>query len=203
MKEEIRRYGYSVGADAVGFAAIEDYQSQRSLDPRTIMSGVRSIVVLAYRQLDGALGSSNVRTAMSARIGLIPRVFGSRVAFTAALTELPLRSDPPVQEELCNQCGLCIEGYPAKALNEAGRTDEMKCLKISQPYGIGGALAYLWKIIGQDAEAQKVLLKGPLFLSFYQVSFIGFQYMCFNCIKVCPAGRKEEYNRRRIGEVSC
>jgi epoxyqueuosine reductase len=255
MKEEIRKYGYSIGADAVGFASIEDYRSQRSLDPKTIMPDVRSIVVLAYRQLDGALDSNNVRTAMSARIGLIeesnrgiyllskfmedrfkvkatpvlfsyplnmdagvmgligdvslrhaavaaglgafgrhnlvihPRL-GSRVAFTAALTELPLRSDPPVQDELCNQCGLCVESCPAKALDEAGKTDEMKCLKISQAYGIGGALAYIRKFIGQDADAQKVLLKDPLFLSLYQASFIGFQYLCFNCIKVCPAGGK-------------
>ncbi len=54
-KEQIRQFGYELGADAVGFAAIEDYQSKKSPDPKTILPNVKSIIVLGYRELNGAV----------------------------------------------------------------------------------------------------------------------------------------------------
>ena len=69
--------------------------------------------------------------------------FGTRIIFTAILTELPLSSDPPVEEELCDQCGICVEACPAGALDVEGQTDQLKCLKSSQPYGIGGLIRYI------------------------------------------------------------
>ena len=251
-KEQIRQFGYELGADAVGFAAIEDYQSRKSPDPRTILPNLKSIVVLGYRELNGAVESENTRVSMASRMGgmelslknnyLVTRYiedhfqvkaapvppsypldmgrevmglvgdvsmrhaavaaglgvfgrhnlvihprFGSRIIFTAVLTELPLKSDPPVQEELCDQCGLCVEACPARALDEEGKTDMFKCLKASQPYGIGGAIRYLRQFVGATPEEQKALLKDPILLNIYQAQFIGFQYTCFKCMAVCPA----------------
>ena len=40
-------------------------------------------------------------------------------------------------------------------------------------------------------EEQKSVLRNPLFLSLYQAPFMGFQYNCFQCETVCPAGRKK------------
>lgn len=252
-KEEIRKKAFEMGADDVGFASIDDYKSPRSPDPKKIMPGVKSIVVLAYRQTDGGLDTDNMRVAMANRIGIIdyskgqmyemcrfienrfrvkaagvlfsyplnlenpkagvigdvsvrhaavaaglgtfglhnlvvhPR-FGSRVAFTAILTELSLKSDPPIKERACTDCGLCVDNCPGRALEKLGFTDEMKCLKISQPYGIGPVIGYMRKFIGASPDEQKQLLRDPVFLSLYQASFIGFQYNCFNCIAVCPLG---------------
>lgn len=115
--------------------------------------------------------------------------FGTRLIFTAILTDLPLPSDPPVTEELCNDCGLCVEICPAKALETEGRTEDMKCLRVSQPYGIGSAIGFLRKLAGMTPEEQKAMFMNPQFLSLYQASFIGFQYECFRCLAVCPAGR--------------
>jgi hypothetical protein len=39
MKEAIRNFGRGNGADVVGFAAIEDYRSPRTPDPRTLLPG--------------------------------------------------------------------------------------------------------------------------------------------------------------------
>jgi epoxyqueuosine reductase len=102
--------------------------------------------------------------------------FGSRVIFTALLTELPLESDLPVTEELCNNCELFIESCPANALTEEGKTDVMKCLRISQPSGIGCTISFMRKFIGTSTDDQKKLFADPKFLSLYQASFIGFQY---------------------------
>jgi epoxyqueuosine reductase len=251
-KEQIRQFGYKLGADAVGFAAIEDYQSEKAPDPRTILPRVKSLIVLGYRELNGAVESSNPRVSFASRMGAMelslknnylmtryiedhyqvkaasipvsypldmgPEVmgfvgdvslrhaavaaglgvfgrhnlvihprFGTRIIFTAILTELPLDSDPPVQKELCTQCGLCVEVCPARALDEEGKTDMLRCLKVSQPYGIGGIIRYLRQFIGSSPEAQKDLLKDPQLLFLYQAHFLGFQYVCFECLAVCPA----------------
>ena len=248
----IRQFGYELGADAVGFAAIEDYQSPQSPDPKTILPSVKSLVVLGYREINGAVESENTRVSFAARMGnmelalknnylmaryiedyfearaapvpasypldmgpevkgfvgdvslrhaavaaglgvlgrhnlvIHPR-FGSRIIFTAILTELSLLSDPPVQEELCIQCDLCVEACPARALDEEGKTDMLKCLKASQPYGIGGTIRYLRRFIGASPEEQRALLKDPILLHLYQAQFIGFHYICFKCMAVCPA----------------
>jgi len=254
-KEDIRNYAMNLGADAVGFAAIADYKSPKSPDPKLILPKVKSIVVAAYRELDGGVESMNARTCMSGRMALMelsaknvyllgryvedkyrvktapvllsypldmgpgvmgligdvslrhaavaaglgafgrnnlvlhPR-FGSRILFTALLTELELTSDPPVTEDLCNDCGLCVENCPAQALEVEGQTDAMKCLRVSQPWGIGNAIGFILKFTKAAPEEQKKMLMDPQFLSLYQASFIGFQYNCFNCLASCPAGER-------------
>lgn len=251
-KEKIRQYGLALGADVVGFAAIEDYKSEQSPDPASILPGVKSLLVLGYRELDGSTDSPNMRISMGTRMGIMelslknnylmgrhvenlykvntapvpvsypldmgpgiygfigdvcmrhaavaaglgvfgrhnlvinPR-FGTRIIFTAILTELAVSSDPPVEEELCNQCGLCVDACPAGALDVEGQTDQLKCLKISQPYGIGGLIRYVRRFIGAPPKEQKEILKDPFFLSLYQAGFIGFQYVCNKCLAVCPS----------------
>lgn len=251
-KETIRKFASDLGVDAVGFTAVEDYKSTRSPALETILPGVRSLVVLGYRELNGSLDGGNPRICMASRMGVMevgkthtyllgkfieensrsgtavvpfsypldmdppgrglvadvslrhaavaaglgvfgrhnlvihPR-YGTRMVFTAVLTQLPLPSDPPVTEKLCDDCGICVKGCPAGALNEEGRTDDMRCLRHSQPYGIGGLIGYLRKMLGATPEERKGLLMDPLFLSLYQASFIGFQYQCFRCFAGCPA----------------
>ena len=70
-KEQIKQYGYELGADAIGFAAIQDYQSKQSPDPRTILPSVKSLVVLGYRELDGAIESENSRMSFASRMGMM------------------------------------------------------------------------------------------------------------------------------------
>ncbi len=253
-KEEIRRYGRDLGADAVGFAAVEDYKSPRTPDPQSLLPGVKSLVVLAYRETNGSLDSPVPRIAMMTRLAVMdlmkknnyltarfledrfqakaaaiapsfplnmhpPQMglagdislrhaavaaglgvfgrhnlvihpkFGTRVLFTAVLTDLPLASDPPVAEGLCNGCGACVAACPAHALDAEGRTDAMKCLRGSQPYGIGAAISFIRRFTAAAPDQQKALLTDPLFLSLYQAIPMGFQYECFRCEAVCPACR--------------
>lgn len=251
-KEEIRNYGLELGADVVGFADIADYRSERAPDPKTILPKVKSMVVLGYREIHGAIESENKRISMASRMAgmefslknnylmtryiekntgtkaasvaasyplnmdipymgtvgdvslrhaavaaglgvfgrhnivINPR-FGTRIIFTAILSELPFDSDPKVEEDLCDDCGLCVESCPAGALDEEGKTDFMKCLKVSQPYGIGGLIRYYYKMIDATDDEKKEMLRDPKFLKLYQSQFIGFQYFCFNCMTACPA----------------
>jgi len=106
-KEEIRQYGRDLGADAVGFAAVEDYKSPRTPDPQSLLPGVKSLVVLAYREPNGSLDSPVPRIAMTARLAvmdlskknnyLMARFLEDRFQAKAAFIALsfPLNMYPP------------------------------------------------------------------------------------------------------------
>lgn len=115
--------------------------------------------------------------------------FGTRVIFAAVLTKLDLAPDLPVSKNACTDCGLCVSNCPAGALDKAGKTDVMKCLGKSQPYGVGGSIAFWSRFGAATSEEQKTMLRSPEYLSLYQAAFIGHQYFCFGCYTACPIAR--------------
>jgi len=117
---------------------------------------------------------------------------GTRVVFTAVMTNLELPSDPPFSEKLCTDCHACVENCPGEALNEEGKTDDMKCLKNSQPYGIGSSIRFWNRFAESTPEEQTKMVRDVNFWRLYQAAFIGFQYFCFNCFKSCPIGQEKE-----------
>ena len=116
-----------------------------------------------------------------------PRL-GPRVLFMAVLTDLALLSDPPVTEEICNNCNICVESCPASALNVEGQTDFGKCLMVSQPYGLAKIIGFWMKWVCKSPDEQRSMLLTKDFFMTYQASFIGFQYFCFKCYSSCPVG---------------
>jgi epoxyqueuosine reductase len=115
--------------------------------------------------------------------------FGSRVIFSAVLTDMEIEPDPPLKVDLCTNCNICVDNCPSKALETEGRTDMMKCLKTSQPYGMGGSMQFWHKFIESPKEEQKKMFMSPEFFRLYQAQSIGYQYFCFECIKNCPIGQ--------------
>ncbi|KAF0220286.1 MAG: 4Fe-4S ferredoxin iron-sulfur binding domain [Geobacteraceae bacterium] len=115
--------------------------------------------------------------------------FGTRVIFAAVLTKLDLAPDLPVRKSPCTDCGLCVSNCPAGALDKAGKTDVTKCLRNSQPYGMGGSIAFWSRFGAATSEEQKTMLRSPEYMSLYQSAFIGYQYFCFRCFAACPIGR--------------
>jgi epoxyqueuosine reductase QueG len=121
---------------------------------------------------------------------VIHPLLGSRVLFSTVLCDTSLPADPPVKDDLCDQCNICVDNCPGRALDEEGKTSEFKCLKFSQPYGIASNMRFWRQLMGSDAEEQKKLIGSPEYMSLYQSAFIGFQYFCFNCFMMCPAHKK-------------
>lgn len=120
-----------------------------------------------------------------------PRL-GPQVIFETILTDLELAPDPPITEDLCTHCNICVEKCPGRALDEEGKTDEFKCMKHSQPYGLGRNIRFWMKFIDCSPEEQKKLILSPEYMNMYQAAFIGFDYHCYNCYTMCPVGKKKK-----------
>ncbi len=120
-----------------------------------------------------------------------PRL-GSQVVFCGVLTDLELSSDPPCTEDLCTKCNLCVKSCPAGALDKEGHTEVMKCIRKSQPYGLGKIISFWNKFVDSPAAEQKKMFFTQDFWQMYQAQFIGFQYFCYKCFSVCPVGKKKD-----------
>jgi Uncharacterized Fe-S protein len=114
-------------------------------------------------QAMGLIGEVSLRhAALAAGLGnfgrhnliIHPRL-GAKVLFTAVLCEMDLPSDPPVTEDLCTDCNICVDECPGSALDEEGKTDNMKCLRNSQPYGIGASIGFWNKLVKKQSRRAK------------------------------------------------
>lgn len=145
-----------------------------------IPSGFVSLRHAAYAAGLGNFGKHNL---------IIHPEMGSKVMFMAILTDLDLDTDSPLEETECTYCDNCVKNCPVKALDDEGKTDVMKCLSNSQPYGFGGAKEFWSRFIGATHKEQEEMLSGEDHRLIYQAQALGSQYVCFNCTKNCPLGR--------------
>lgn len=126
-----------------------------------------------------------------------PRL-GPQVVFITILTDMELPPDPLITKDLCLHCNICVENCPGGALDEEGKTDEIKCMKQSQPYGMGRNIRFWLKFIDSRPEEQKKMMLSPEYMNLYQAAFIGFDYHCYQCYISCPVGKKKEEQRRLL-----
>jgi Pyruvate/2-oxoacid:ferredoxin oxidoreductase delta subunit len=112
---------------------------------------------------------------------------GSRVLFSTVICDMSLPPDPPVKDDLCSQCNICVDNCPGRALDEEGKTNEFKCMKFSQPFGLASNMGFWRKFIESTPAEQKKMIGSSEYMSLYQSAFIGFEYHCFNCFMLCPA----------------
>lgn len=120
---------------------------------------------------------------------VIHPTLGARVLFSTVLSDIELPSDAQVSGELCNHCDLCVKNCQGGALDAEGKTEQMKCMAHSQPYGIGANIRFWTRFVDSTAEEQKKMMRSPEYMRLYQASFIGYQYHCFKCYSVCPVGQ--------------
>lgn len=118
---------------------------------------------------------------------------GVRVIFSALLCDLDLPSDPPVKEDLCNRCNICVESCPVGALNEEGKTDVGKCSLQIQPHGLRGTISFWHKFVDSSPKEQKEMFMDGSFMELWHTGIVRNMYVCFSCRNSCPVGQS---NRR-------
>jgi epoxyqueuosine reductase QueG len=189
--------------DVMEFARSCNYRVVRFLErgvEGTAMATPISYPLEMSMETMGSIGDVSLRhAAHAAGLGAFGRhnlvihpELGTRVVFTAALTDLEIPSDPKCTEDLCTLCDVCVNQCPAGALDVEGRTDVGRCLRNSQPYGIGTSVRFWSKFADAAPEEKKNMVKDVNFWRMYQAGFIGFQYFCWNCMKSCPVGKKKK-----------
>ena len=182
--------------DLGSFSRLASYRVARFIEKR--LGGKASTAAnFPFDRRRGPIGELSLRhAAVAAGLGTFGRhnlvihpEMGSRVNFAAVLTDLELTPDVPMREDLCTGCGICVEGCPGRALDEEGKTDVLKCMGLSQPYGVRAHIGF-WTRFGQATpEERKKMLTDPDYQLLYQADSYGSQYFCFHCIASCPVGR--------------
>jgi len=146
-----------------------------------------------------ALGDFSQRhAAVAAGIGTIGRHnlvihprFGTRIGLTALITDIEIEPDEKIEQDLCIHCDICIKNCPAGALAEVGKTDIGRCIIHSQPYGLRSDIGFWQQFADSSPEEQKQMFVDEKYWRILQAHSIGMQYYCFNCLKSCPIGVRE------------
>lgn len=154
-------------------------------DPYEIHNDRKAIADFSQRHVAVAAGLGSF-----GRHNLVihPR-FGTRVNFISIVTNLTLQPSTKPNEDFCIHCNLCVENCPGKALEEVGKTDIMKCMPHSLPYGVRAEIMFWTQLFGGSPEENKKMLVSEQYQRLRQSHHLGNQYQCFNCMKLCPVGQ--------------
>jgi len=180
---ELNRIGYQVGRllEEAGYRAA----TVGSFLPLEMSKETRGLVGdLSFRHAAVAAGLgvwSRCRLVLNTR-------WGPRVRYAAVVTDAPLASDSPLEEELCTDCDLCIRACPVGALSIEGTVDTIKCLLQLQQYGQAGFSRFLRDLVAKPIEEQQQALRESLFWNLYQHLAMGIDYECSRCLTACPVG---------------
>jgi hypothetical protein len=82
-----------------------------------------------------------------------------------------------------------VDNCPAHALDVEGKTDEFKCMKVSQRSGLAANIGFWMKFIDGSPEERKKMMVSAEYMGLYQAAFMGLEYHCFKCYISCPAGK--------------
>jgi epoxyqueuosine reductase QueG len=131
--------------------------------------------------------------------------------YAALITTLPLEPDAPLAEPACPHpgcaamykrigttpclrvCPACLAGKVNDGRIQESTYDREKCHSRAQTYGIGSFQKGLLQIVNEDdPERRRTMIYGDFFtkslqsLGFFRDSIA----QCFECMRVCPVGRK-------------
>ena len=131
--------------------------------------------------------------------------------YAALITTLPLAPDPPLAKPAClnagcaamykrigttpclRVCPACLKGTVKDGVIETSTYDREKCHSRAQTYGIGSFQKGLLAIVNEDdADKRHTMIYGDFFTKTLQsVGFFRDSIaQCFECMRVCPVGRK-------------
>lgn len=144
--------------------------------------GLIADVSLRHAAVEAGLGTLGTNQL------LITDSFGPRVRLMAILTEASLVPDTPMEDEYCDDCGICIEQCPAGAISEEG-VDIRRCSVKILKFGLPGLAKFARRLVGADEEKLHQAIKSPEFAEFWQDLSTGIFYYCFECLNACPIGQ--------------
>ena len=182
------------------------YESINRISLETVQmlvnQGAKAISVSPYLPLDmgpeskGMKGEVNHKTvAAVAGLGgiglnrlLVTPEFGPFVRLGTIITDVSLGADGSLDENPCDQCGLCRTACPAEAIKENGTLDYRACTSHALNSGLPGVIATVRKLVGVDEKAVKDIIYNSDFWDIWQSTVSGSIYSCSECMASCPIG---------------
>lgn len=152
--------------------------------------GLKAEVSHRHTALEAGLGNFGINGLI-----LTPE-FGPRVRFVSILTDAPLAADKPLAERLCNDCLKCVKACPVQAIGEDGKVNVLACAPNNLKHGLPGLVRFATEIAKADPEKKKELIRSPEFWEYWQNLSTGIFYYCFECLRVCPIGKKKSKSNR-------
>ncbi|MGD0854387.1 MAG: hypothetical protein ABSA18_01095 [Dehalococcoidia bacterium] len=199
----------SIESPSLHSAAISTHASYKELERISYAvskylerQGHRAAIVVPASPIEmsketrGLLGDISLRhVAVGAGLGtigknrlLLTEKWGPRVRLGAIVTDAPLFPDKPLQDNLCDECDLCIQACPGQALSSNTLKDAIKCLNKQQMYGMAKHIQYWEKLIEAPVDRQKEMLRSPEYWNIYQAQSVMLFYTCYECLNSCPLG---------------
>jgi len=131
----------------------------------------------AVRSGMGTYGQNNL---------LVTREFGSAVRLAGVLTCAELEPDAPLTEELCNQCGQCLNACPGQALSGEGGLDKRRCGPQVMAYGFTQFRKMMATLTKGSPEDIDTALNSFDLRELWQTFMTGNYYYCAQCMIQCP-----------------
>jgi len=130
---------------------------------------------------------------------LLTPQYGPRVWLMAVITTAELIPDPLLEKNVClgEECNLCIEQCPQKALTPGQPTDKSKCTRRPNQYGLSHLIKHMKDILNEnDPKKRDNLLYGPTTWGIWMhLQYGGPDNRCHYCVSACPVGKTETPNK--------
>jgi epoxyqueuosine reductase QueG len=124
-------------------------------------------------------------------VNILTPEFGPRVYLTGILTELELKPDRRITEQVCigESCSRCLHACPADAVLHWG-IDKRNCATEAQEFGFGQILKFFDRMIERPEEDRNDAFASRDFFGFWQglLRVVGSFGDCPRCLAVCPVG---------------
>ncbi len=118
---------------------------------------------------------------------LVTKEFGSAIRLAGVVTTAELEADAPLEQDLCDHCGRCIDACPAQALSGGGKVNKKLCGDEIFKYGFRYFARFMQDVHGRTACDFEQILKGHGLRELWQTFMTGNYYYCFECQSQCPA----------------
>jgi ferredoxin len=129
-------------------------------------------------------------------VNILTPEYGPRLYLTGVLTELHLKPDAPMTEQVCigESCSRCLHSCPGDAVLHFG-IDKRSCAEHAQEFGFGRILKFFEHAFDAQADGASThkvaaMARSRDFFGFWQglLRVVGSFGDCPRCLAVCPVG---------------
>lgn len=118
---------------------------------------------------------------------LVTREFGSAVRISGVVTAARIEPSAPLEEDLCDHCGRCLDSCPAEALSGKGQINKKLCGETIFKFGFRFFQRFVEGLSCAPSEELDKIIGGYELREMWQTFMTGNYYYCWECQSQCPS----------------